>query len=78
MNSIYQLSVSYRGTDDINRFIFQTYAAAARYGHLLEEYQELLNGYTIRELVPEYTYGGFKPKKVLKHIRWHNPKSFKQ
>lgn len=71
--TLFQLSVSYRNTDDINRFVFQTFAASVRYGKLLEEYRDLLNGYTIRELVPENTYGGFKAARVLKHICWHLP-----
>lgn len=75
---IFQLSVSYRDTDDINRFPFPTYAAAVRYAHQLEEFWELLNGYTIRRLVAKDNDHGFVPNKILKHVCWHLPKNVKQ
>lgn len=76
MIKIFQISISYRGTNDINRFPFPTFAAVVRYGHMLEQYKDLLNGYTIRQMEAGGMYDGFRPTKVLKHVMWHEPSQY--
>ena len=68
---IYEFTLSHRGTNDKVKFIFPNYQDACRYGHKLDAYSSLLNGYTIRRMVVTKTGGAFHCDKVLRHVRWH-------
>lgn len=70
MKNEFQLSFRHRFTKDVTRVQFDSYRNAVRYGHFLDRYSDLLDGYTIRLVEFDSIVHCWCPIRVLYHKRW--------
>lgn len=68
----FQVSFRHRYTKDVTRVLINGYAEAARYGHDIERYKNLLDGYTIRLMEFDKYTRTWSAIKVMYHKRYTN------